>query len=52
MGQVPLGETAEVDLNRLSLLSESKRCSSRRLMAWLGEDFKYPSYREGLPTTV
>lgn len=52
MGQVPLGETAEVDLNRLSLLSESKRCCNRQLRAWLGEDLKYPSYREGLPTTV
>ncbi len=52
MEQVPLGETAEVDLNRLSLLSESKRCSNRALLAWLREDLKYPSYREGLPTTV
>ena len=51
-GPVPLGETEEVDLNRLSLLSESKRCSNGRLLEWLGEDLRYPTYREGLASTL
>ena len=52
MGPLPRGEPEAVDQNRLALLSESKRCVNERLMTWLGEELRYPSYEQGLPTTV
>jgi len=52
MGSVPRGEPEAVDQNRLALLSESKRCANRRLLRWLGRDLRYPTYRDGLPTTL
>ena len=51
-GAVPRGEADLVDENRLALLKESKRCANHRLLRWLGHELRYPSYREGLPSTV
>ena len=52
LGPIPHGELVTEDENRRALLSESKRCSNRRLLRWLGEDLRYPTFRQGLPTTV
>ena len=52
LGSVPRGELDTVDQNRLALLSESKRCANHRLLRWLDQKLRYPSYREGLPSTV
>jgi nucleoside-diphosphate-sugar epimerase len=50
---VPLAAEVEgEDENRLALARDSKRCSNARLRAWLGRPLRYPTYREGLPTTV
>lgn len=48
----PPGEPGEVDANRLALLQESKRCRNTRLMQWLGQPLRYPSYRQGLASTL
>lgn len=40
------------DPNRAALGRDSKRCCNKRLRAWLGRPLRYPTYREGLPTTV
>lgn len=48
----PRGGAVHGDANRRALLSESKRCRADRLLRWLGEPLKYPSYIEGLPTTL
>lgn len=50
---VPLGEEApNTDPNLLSLQRDSKRCRNQRLRAWLGRPLRYPSFREGLPSTL
>ena len=49
---VPRGEEVEGDENRRALLSESKRCRTDLLKGWLGRKLKYPSYREGLASTL
>ncbi len=51
-GPVARGGKVEGDQNRRALLSESKRCRNDRLVRWLGQKLKYPSYIEGLPTTL
>jgi nucleoside-diphosphate-sugar epimerase len=49
----PRGEPDPVaDPNRLGLLRESKRCDVTLLRRWLDRPLRYPSYREGLPTTL
>lgn len=52
MDPVVRGDAVTKDPNRRALLSESKRCCNALLSTWLGRPLRYPSFREGLPTTL
>lgn len=47
----PLGEPGVTDPNLRGLMSESKRCKTTRLQAWLDTPLAYPTYKEGLEAT-
>lgn len=44
--------SARGDANRLSLMHDSKRCRNARLLRWLDEPLRFPSYREGISALV
>ena len=43
---------ASGDENRQALIAESKRCRNDRLLGWLGQPLRYPSYREGIKAVL
>jgi nucleoside-diphosphate-sugar epimerase len=52
LGEVSVAREETADPNRIALLRDSKRCSNARLREWMGRPLRYPSYREGIPTTI
>jgi len=52
MAEVPRSQQEIQDPNRLGLARDSKRCRNDKLLDWLGQPLKYPSFKEGLPHTL